>query len=137
MRRRDFIKVVVGSTAVWPFTARAQQPTLPAIGFLNSASPKPWENYVAGFRTGLKDVGYVDGQNVTIEFRWAEGHYDRLPDMAADLVRRKVNVLVATGATQASWPPRQPLRPFLLFLRPVSTRSGTASSPALAIPGAT
>ncbi len=97
MRRRDFIKVVVGSTAVWPFTARAQQPTLPAIGFLNSASPKPWENYVAGFRTGLKDVGYVDGQNVTIEFRWAEGHYDRLPDMAADLVRRKVNVLVATG----------------------------------------
>ena len=97
MRRREFIKVVVGSTAVWPFTARAQQSALPVVGFLNSASPQPWENYVAGFRAGLKEAGYVDGQNVTIEFRWAEGHYDRLPDMAADLVRRKVNVLVSTG----------------------------------------
>src|SRR6516164_8553668 len=97
MRRRDFIKVIAGSAAAWPFTARAQQLALPVIGFLNSASPQPWENYVAGFRAGLKEAGYVDGQNVTIEFRWDEGHYDRLPRMAADLVRRKVNVLVATG----------------------------------------
>jgi putative ABC transport system substrate-binding protein len=96
MRRRDFIKGIVGSTA-WPLAARAQQPALPVIGFLNSASPQLWANYVAGFRAGLKEVGYIDGQNVTIEFRWAEGHYERLPEIAADLVRRKVAVLVATG----------------------------------------
>jgi ABC transporter substrate binding protein len=69
------------------------------IGFLNSASPQPFANYVAGFRAGLKETGYVDGQNVAVEFRWAEGHYDRLPEMAADLVRRKVAVLVSTGGT--------------------------------------
>ena len=62
---------------------------MPIIGFLNSASPQPFANYVSGFRVGLKQTGYIDGQNVTIEFRWAEGHYDRLPEMAADLVRRK------------------------------------------------
>ena len=98
MKRRDFI-TLLGSAAmtVSPLTARAQQPALPVIGFLNSTSPQAWENYVAGFRAGLKEAGYVDGQNVTIEFRWAEGHYDRLPGMAADLVRRKVAVLVSTG----------------------------------------
>ena len=96
MRRREFIKVIAGSAA-WPLAARAQQPAMPVIGFLNSGLPQPFENYVAGFRAGLKEAGYVEGQNVTIEFRWAEGHYDRLPEMAADLVRRKVAVLVATG----------------------------------------
>ena len=99
MRRRDFIKVIAGSAAVWPLRARAQQPALPVIGFLNSASATPWEAYIAGFRTGLKEAGFVDGQNVSIDFRWAEGHYDKLPGMAADLVRRKVAVLVATGGT--------------------------------------
>ena len=97
MRRREFITFLASVVAGWPLRARAQQTVLPAVGFLNSASPLPWENYVAGFRAGLKEAGFVDGQNVTIEFRWAEGHYDRLPGMAADLVRRKVAVLVATG----------------------------------------
>jgi putative tryptophan/tyrosine transport system substrate-binding protein len=97
MRRRDFVKLIAGSAATWPLAARAQQPAVPVIGFLNSTSPQAWENYVAGFRAGLKEVGYIDGQNVTIEFRWAEGHYDRLTEMAADLVRRKVAVLVSTG----------------------------------------
>ena len=69
---------------------------MPVIGFLNSVSPQPFANYVAGFRAGLKETGYIDGQNITIEFRWAEGHYDQLPGMAADLVRRKVAVLVST-----------------------------------------
>jgi ABC-type uncharacterized transport system substrate-binding protein len=96
MRRREFI-IFVGATAAWPLAARAEQSAIPVIGFLNAASPQPFAKYVAGFRTGLKETGYIDGQNVTIEFRWAEGDYDRLPEMAADLVRRKVAVLVSGG----------------------------------------
>jgi putative tryptophan/tyrosine transport system substrate-binding protein len=99
MRRREFISLLGSVAAGWPLGAHAQQAVLPVVGFLNSASPRPWENYVAGFRAGLKEAGFVDGQNVTIDFRWAEGHYDKLPGMAADLVRRKVAVLVATGGT--------------------------------------
>ena len=97
MRRRKFIVLAGGAAALWPLAARAQQPATPVIGFLSSVSPQPFANYVAGFRAGLKEAGYIDGQNVTIEFRWAEGHYDRLPEMAADLVRHKVTVLVSTG----------------------------------------
>jgi ABC-type uncharacterized transport system substrate-binding protein len=97
MRRREFIKLLSNTVVAWPLTARAQRPAMPVIGFLSSVSPQPFANYVAGFRAGLKEGGYIDGQNVTIEFRWAEGHYDRLPEMAADLVRHKVAVLVSTG----------------------------------------
>jgi putative ABC transport system substrate-binding protein len=99
MRRREFIAFafVGGAAVAWPLAACAQQSTLPVIGFLNSASPQPFANYVSGFRVGLKQTGYIDGQNVTIEFRWAEGHYDRLPEMAANLVRRNVAVLVSSG----------------------------------------
>ena len=97
MRRREFIAFVGCAAAAWSLRARAEQSAVPVIGFLNSASPQPFANYVAGFRAGLKETGYVDGQNVAIEFRWAEGQYDRLPEMAADLVRRKVAVLVSTG----------------------------------------
>jgi ABC-type uncharacterized transport system substrate-binding protein len=99
MRRREFIAFVGCTAAAWPLPARAEQSAVPVIGFLNSASPQPFANYVAGFRAGLKETGYVDGQNVVIEFRWAEGHYERLSEMAADLVRRKVAVLVATGGS--------------------------------------
>ena len=88
MKRRNFLAGLVGTTVAWPLTALAQQPAMPVIGFINSASPQPFENYVAGFRAGLKETGYVDGKNVAIEFRWAEGHYDRLPGMAAELIRR-------------------------------------------------
>src|SRR5262249_24201641 len=97
MRRREFIRLFSSSVVAWPLTARAQQTAMPVIGFLNSVSPQPFANYVAGFRAGLKETGYIDGQNITIEFRWAEDHYDQLPGMAADLVRRKVAVLVSTG----------------------------------------
>jgi len=93
MRRREFI-TLIGTAAAWPLVANAQQ-TFPVIGFLNGASLEGYTPYLAAFRDGLKESGYVEGQNVTIEFHWAEGHYERLPEMAADLVRREVSVIVA------------------------------------------
>jgi putative ABC transport system substrate-binding protein len=94
MNRREFIATAGGAAAIWPLVARAQ-PARPVVGFLNVASPDGYEHHVAAFRDGLKESGFIEGQNVAIEFRWADGHYDRLPNMAADLVRRGVSVIVA------------------------------------------
>ena len=98
MRRRDFIKVIAGSAA-WPLAARAQQPTTPVIGFLGSTSADA--SRIAAFRQGLALVGYVEGRNVAVEYRWAEGRSDWLPAMVSDLVHRQVAVIAATGTPAA------------------------------------
>ena len=95
MRRREFIPLLAATAAAWPLAARAQQPAIPVVGFLNGASAKGYEPMVAAFRQGLKDTGYVEGQNVAVEYYWMEGQYDRAPAMAAALVRRQVAVIVA------------------------------------------
>src|SRR5262245_12490286 len=95
MRRREFIVALGSAAAAWPLAARAQQPT---VGFLDNRSPSTVPDFVAGWRKGLRETGFVDGQNIAVEYRWADGHSERLPALAADLVRRKVDVIVATGA---------------------------------------
>ena len=101
MRRREFITLIGGAAAAWPLAARAQQAAVPVVGFLNPTTPEALAEPMRGLRQGLKDAGYVEGENLTIEYRWADNQAERLPAMATELVRRRVSLIVATGGGQA------------------------------------
>ena len=115
MRRRDFVPLLTGALALWPFGSRGQQSALPVIGYLGNASAAGFADFVSAFRAGLGELGYVENQNVVVDYRWTEGRQDRLARFCADFVRRHVALIMATGGTapaivagQGAWPRRSP-----------------------------
>jgi putative tryptophan/tyrosine transport system substrate-binding protein len=135
MRRRDFIKVVAGSAMPWPLAARAQQTAMPVIGFLGGADPIGLAPQIEALRLGLRDHGYIEGQNIAVEYRWAEGRYDRLPALAADLVRQRVAIIVTEG-TPASLAAKQATTTIPIVMAIVGNPVETGLVASLARPGA-
>jgi putative ABC transport system substrate-binding protein len=111
LKRREFITLLSGAAVAWPLAVRAQQHAVPVVGFLHPSSPEAFPHAVNGFRRGLNDTGFVEGQNVTIEYRWARGEYDRLPALAAELVQRRVRVIMAGGG-EGHWQRKAQLQRF-------------------------